>query len=274
MIAPTFNRETVRLGRVAPPSGLILPPKLSQFQTRPFGAAPLAVDWCTPVTKAGGWRSFLNTEKNCCTVSAAGNMLAQWSTLNTGTPWIVSDNDIIDLYGRGGGYKGTPETDNGAYEGDVLAKWSGGGWDVGRQDIDSVLYAPIDPADLEQVRQAVLLFGGVYIALALPESAETQGVWSLGKGLGSNVVMPGSWGEHATYVPAYDERTLTNITWGFEKPMTWEFFQTYGTMAWAVFSRNDWLGVNGHAPSHYDFDALSSALTAYHVSAAAKGIIQ
>ena len=51
------------------------------------------------------------------------------------------------------------------------------------------------------------MFGGVYIGLALPVTAQTQDVWDVVAGGGANA-KKGSWGGHCVFVPKYDEQRI------------------------------------------------------------------
>jgi hypothetical protein len=151
-----------------------------------------------------------------------------------------------------------PATDNGAVELDVLNYWRQQG--IAGHKIDA--YAAFDADDLQTVRQAVALFGGAYIGLALPLSARQQAVWdvpSLWSRL-RNQDAPGSWGGHAVPVLAYDPDGLTCITWGAKKRMTWQFFAQYCNEAYAPLS-HDWLTAQGKDPEGLDMATLEVDLS-------------
>jgi hypothetical protein len=72
---------------------------------------------------------------------------------------------------------------------------------------------------------------------------------------------PGSWGGHAVYLVAYDQNTLTCITWGQLKKMTWAWFDKYCSEAYALVSK-DWVKASGLAPSGFDLVTLEEDLKA------------
>ena len=57
--------------------------------------------------------------------------------------------------------------------------------------------------NIVEIRQSIALFGGVYIGLALPLTAQNQDVWDVVPNGGANAE-EGSWGGHCVYVPKYD----------------------------------------------------------------------
>ena len=65
---------------------------------------------------------------------------------------------------------------------------------------------------------------------------------------------PGSWGGHAVNVVAYDDRTLTVVTWGRLQEMTWAFWERYVDESYAIISP-DFLDA-GKAPNGFDLAAL------------------
>lgn len=221
---------------------------------------PPAVDWAAAVPP-GSYRMFLNDHLGCCTIAACANALITWTANTQGGPWIVGDDVILRRYSELTGYQlGEGTTDRGAIEADVLAAWTTGGWDVGRQDIDCILHASVRPIDHVEVKNAIHLFGGLYIGIALPLAAQTEATWDVLPGIDPDQARPGSWGGHAVYVVAYDAEGLTCVTWGALKRMTWAFWDAYCDEAWALLSRSDWLDVHGKGAGSYDFDALRAAL--------------
>ncbi len=168
--------------------------------------------------------------------------------------------DILSAYSAITGYDPkTGANDNGAVETDVLNYWRKTGI-AGHQIL---AYTALEPGNRQHVKDAVDLFGGCYIGVALPLSAQNQDVWSVPPGGATGDGAPGSWGGHAVPVVAYDSHGPTVITWGAPMRMTWSFWQTYCDEAYAVLS-DDFLkqGPNGTlaAPSGFDLAALEADL--------------
>jgi hypothetical protein len=96
--------------------------------------------------------------------------------------------------------------------------------------------------DFEHIKQAIYLFGGMYVGLALPISAQNQETWDVE--IKSNDNQVGSWGGHAVQVLGYDAKTLTCVTWGKLKGMTWDFWHIYCDEAHALLM-GDWMTFAG-----------------------------
>ncbi|HXU64054.1 MAG TPA: hypothetical protein VN962_20285 [Polyangia bacterium] len=216
-------------------------------------AIPAAQDWTKKA--AHNWGMMLNDELGDCTCAAIGHIVQAW-TSNAGPKEItLPDDAILKAYEAVSGYKpGKPDTDQGAVELDVLKYWRKTG--VGGQKIEA--FVALEPKNHAHVQAAVDLFGGAYIGLALPVSAQRQQVWSVPPGGPTGQGAPGSWGGHAVVVEAYDAHGVTCITWGQKKRMTWSFWDTYCDEAYATLSEL-WAG-KGPSTSGFDMAALKSDL--------------
>jgi hypothetical protein len=113
---------------------------------------------------------------------------------------------------------------------------------------------------LGEIRAAINLFGGVYIGLSLPVTAQSQDVWDL-TSLSDPNAEPGSWGGHCVFVVGYDADGFTCITWGALKKMTNAFWVNYCDEAYALFGA-DWINTGGQAPSGFDAAQLTADLAA------------
>jgi hypothetical protein len=119
----------------------------------------------------------------------------------------------------------------------------------------------VEPGNHLHVRQASTLFGGIYIGLELPVTAQDQDVWAVPAGGAKGPGAPGSWGGHAVNVVGYDAHGLTVITWGAKKRMTWAFWDAYCEEAYALLSR-DFIRASGKAPSGFSLAQLQKDLAA------------
>ncbi|MFZ0640645.1 MAG: hypothetical protein WAN33_03910 [Candidatus Acidiferrales bacterium] len=245
-----------RLGKLAPRVDSRTLKLQAYLRQRALPSPPSAVDW---TAKISSWPMMANDTIGDCTCAAAGHMIECW-TANLGDAFTPTNAQIIAAYSATGDYVvGDPTTDNGAVELDVLNYWRQQG--IAGHKIDA--YASFDSHSQECARQAISLFGGVYIGLSLPLFAQQQDVWDV-PSLWSRLRgqdAPGSWGGHAVPILAYDADGLTCITWGARKRMTWAFFAQYCDEAYAPLS-HDWLNAQGIDPSGVDFAQLQSDLTA------------
>lgn len=212
---------------------------------------PASVDYLTGVP---AWGMFKNDTLGDCTCATTGHYVQQWTYDAAKNEVTISDSDIVVAYSAVSGYD--PQTganDNGAVELDVLNYWHKTG--VGGHKIAA--FVKVTPSNHDQVKQAVNLFGGVYIGLGLPISAQNQvgSLWTVTTGADAEV---GSWGGHAVHVGAYDADGPTVITWGAPQKMTWEFWDKYVDEAYAVLSE-DWLN-DGKDPQGLDLATLTTDL--------------
>jgi hypothetical protein len=212
---------------------------------------PPSADWARKVTS---WPMMKNDTLGDCTIAAAGHCIEEWTT-DVGAPVILPDPAIVAAYSAVSGYNpATGQNDVGVSEIKVLNYWRQNG--IGGHSIRA--YVALEPGNLDHVRDVVFIFGNCYIGLALPNTAQTQTVWSVPPGGPVGQGAPGSWGGHAVPVVAYDPRGLTVVTWGALKRMTWTFWTTYCDEAFALLS-DDFLTAD-KTPAGIDLVALEHDL--------------
>ena len=203
---------------------------------------------------ATAWGMMANDKLGDCTCAAAGHLIMEWTDDN-GALFTPTDAQIISAYSAITGYDPvTGKNDNGAVETDVLNYWR----NTGIAGHTILAYAALEPKNHNHIIESVYLFGGCYIGLSLPVSAQTQKVWSVPAGGAVGKGAPGSWGGHAVPVVGYDSHGLTIITWGATKKMTWSFWDAYCEESYAIIS-NDFAGTKP-APNGFDLAALQNDL--------------
>lgn len=211
----------------------------------------------------GSWGLMDNDQIGDCTCAAAGHLIMEWTATAQSKMVTPTDQQIVAAYSAITGYNPkTGANDNGAQEIDVLNYWKQQGI-AGRK---ITAYMALEPANHTHVMDAVWIFGGCYIGLALPKSAQAQTsnkkVWSVPASGTSGDGAPGSWGGHAVPVVAYDARSLTVVTWGALQTMTWGFWVAYCDEAYAILSP-DFLETKGGkivAPVGFDLQQLQEDL--------------
>jgi len=225
---------------------------LADYLTPSLPPPPPTADWTKGIT---AWGMMMNDTLGDCTIAGCGHAVQVW-TANAGSEVTLPDATIEKYYEKWDGYKpGDPSTDNGGIELDVLNDWKKGGF-AGHK---LTAFADPKPASLTEVKQSIALFGGVYIGLSLPITAQTQDIWDVVPNGGANAA-PGSWGGHCVYVPKYDQNGFTCITWGQPKTMTLAFWNEYCDEAHTLLSQ-DWLAAKG-SPSGFDQAQLLADLGA------------
>jgi hypothetical protein len=227
--------------------------RLARYLMPALPAPPAQRDWTQGVTD---WGMMLNDTLGDCTIAGCGHAVQVW-TLNTANEMTVGDDSILAAYEQWDGYNpADPSTDQGGVELDVLTDWRNANF-AGHALTG---FAAANVLNLTEIQQAIDLFGGVYIGVELPLTAQEQSEWDVVPEDGSGASAAGSWGGHCVYVPAYDQTTFTCISWGAPLTMTIAFWQTYVDEAYALFSP-DWMGT-GTAPSGFDQAQLAADLAA------------
>lgn len=239
---------TLRLGkRAARKDSRTL--RLAKYLPDRLPTARDAVDWCS---KVANWPMFKNDQIGDCTCAAAAHLFEAW-TAYAGQKATLTDEQVLAAYSAVTGYDpAQPETDRGAVELDVLKYLRQAG--IGGHTIDA--FADVSIRSLNEVKIALDWFGGLYIGLALPASAQDQDIWDVVRGSGSGA---GSWGGHAVNVQAYDADGLTCVTWGATKRMTWRFWAKYCDEAYALLSK-DRMTSAGVDPAGLDWATLQADL--------------
>jgi hypothetical protein len=216
---PKHDPRTLRLARY-------LPTRLPE--------PPVFRDWSNGHSD---WGMMKNNDLGDCTIAGCGHLVQLW-TQNTSSRVTISDAEIVSYYEKWAGYDpSNPSTDAGAYELEVLNKWR----KQGLSGHELLAYAAVNPLDARHVKQAICLFGGLYLGLSLPLSATYTDPWVIT----DKESEPGSWGGHCVVICGYDLDYITCITWGQLKRMTWSFFGKYCEEAYALLSQ-DWLAHFGN----------------------------
>jgi hypothetical protein len=242
---------SVKLGRLSPRYDIRTIQFANYIDPAALPDIPAAYNWSATIT---AWGMMKNDTVGDCTCAAAGHMIMEW-TANNGKLYTPFDAAIVKAYSIITGYDAkTGMNDNGAVAIDVLNFWRKEG--IANHKIAA--YAALEPGNHFHVKEAVYLFGGCYIGLGLPISAQEQAVWSVPPGGAIGQAAAGSWGGHAVPVVAYDVHGLTIVTWGQLKKMTWGFWDAYCEEAYAIISP-DFLKKD-KAPNGFDLAALQADL--------------
>jgi len=248
------DHSGMRLGKNAPRHEIRTLQMAQYLRPEVLPALPESQEW---YDKVGTWPMMMNDRLGDCTCAAAGHFIEEW-TAYAGNKVILSDDEIVAGYSAITGYDArTGTNDNGAVELDVLKYWKNTGFAGHR----IAAFVALEPGSLDHIRASVFLFGGCYIGVALPVSAQTQGVWAVPPCGLSGRGAPGSWGGHAVPVVGYDAHGVTVVTWGALKRMTWGFWQAYCDEAYAVLSP-DWVSATNPAVNGFDLDQLDEDLLA------------
>lgn len=232
--------------------------KLARYlQTPELPFPPQEVDYGAKQTD---WPMALNDQLGCCTVATAVHMIHGWTEAAQGGPGVlIPDSEVVRVYSAISGYiPGRPETDNGAYVLNLLKYWKNQG--IGGHRIAG--FVAFNHRDVIQARAAVWLFGGAYLGVALPKTAQGKKLWAVEDPALVGPAAPGSWGGHATHVDGYTGEYLFDITWAERIRMSWAFWFDYVDEAYAILSE-DWIDkITKKAPSGFDYAQLAQDLVA------------
>jgi hypothetical protein len=229
--------------------------KLSAVLGERLTAPPASVDWQADAIQ---WPMYGNDTIGDCTCAGVGHLVNQLTFYGSGTEAEPTEDQVVAMYSAITGYTpDDPNSDTGAYCQDVLGYWR----KTGLEGHKVVAYAALDVANLTEVKQAIALFGTVYVGLTFPDSAMAQfnngQPWDVVKGAKPE-------GGHCVIVGAYGAGRLGLVTWGAETEMTEAFWKAYVDEAWVVLDV-DGLSRAGvyfaGAPSWYALGEQYAALT-------------
>jgi hypothetical protein len=247
--APKKDKRTLKLATFLDPKAL--PP------------VPGSIDYTTG--QDSPWGVLLNDRIGCCTCAACGH-IRQVTTSMVGTQVSIADRDILTAYEAVSGYRPTdpnnPQTnatDNGANMLDVMNYWRKTG--IGGNK--SYAFAAVDLTNTTEIKQAVYLFGNVYLGLALPMTAADQiragKRWTVVSTSGAG--KPGSWGGHAVNIAWYNSQTWGILTWGQKQGMSRAFLRDYADEGYVVLTP-EWINqATQKAPNGIDWVGLGEAMT-------------
>ena len=209
---------------------------------------PPTADWGN---KVPDWLMLANDQYGDCTCASAAHMIMLWLSYNA-IPIIPTNDQVLAVYSDITGFNpADPNTDQGAVELDVMNYWRQKG--ILGHKINA--FVQVEHSNLDHIRAAINLFGGVYAGTLLPENAMDAFDNSLPWSDTSTSASDG----HAIPLVAYDANTITCITWGKCQVLTNEWALKYLDEAYAVLAP-DWIAANGLAPSGFNTEQLTEDL--------------
>ncbi|HEY3831236.1 MAG TPA: hypothetical protein VGO03_03000 [Acidimicrobiia bacterium] len=183
-----------------------------------------------------------NDQYGDCTIAAVAHAITIYEGL-VGKAHVMPAKSVEKTYFHlsGGG-------DTGLNELNVLNYWQS--HMVGREKI--LAYTKVDPKDHNHVKQAMGLFGGVYLGFQCQENCiddfNNHVTWTPG-----TLTNDG----HAVYAVAYDADTVTVLTWGSTQKGTWAWWDECVDEAYAILPPD--AEKPGFAPG-YNFQQLKQDL--------------
>src|SRR5580704_7817183 len=139
---------------------------LAAYLTPALPTAPASFDL---TSKVQAWGMMDNDQIGDCTCAAAGHLIMEWTANAKKKGSTPTDTQIVAAYSAITGYNpATGANDNGAVEIDVLNFWRQSG--IAGHKIGA--YMALEPANHNHIMDSVYIFGGCYIGLQLPISAQ------------------------------------------------------------------------------------------------------
>jgi hypothetical protein len=208
-----------KLGKLRPqfPEGL---KTIKEYRT----VAPPAPPASVPVPNVNPWGMDGNDVYGDCTLACAAHLIEAWNADTHRSDPVPSAAQVDAAY-----LKMSPH-DTGLVISTVLAKWHKPGlWG------DKVWgHAPVQTHDQTEIRLDIAQFGGVYIGVQLPQSAEDQTdarqPWTI-------VEHSPILGGHAIPLLGYDATYAYAVTWGAVQAIAWSWLNVYMDEAWVVLSQ-------------------------------------
>lgn len=165
-----------------------------------------------------------NDQYGDCTIAGVAHLIAAWNVEVKQADAVPDAPTVVATYEK---LTGGPDT--GLNENNVLSCWRTTGLFGGKIDA----YAPVDTKDLVGLQQAVAFYGGAYLGIVCPESAQEQfqanQPWTY-------VPRSPVEGGHCIVALGYNASGLLCATWGGIAEVTYPFLAHYLDEAWAIIS--------------------------------------
>lgn len=203
---------------------------------------PAARDWSTPVNT---WGIQGNDQYGNCVIVTAAHALQTWRANELQRPEPISDNAVIQISRELGALHGFSILERNQ----IWQKKSLFGerlW----------LYAQINPHNQDLLKATINTFGCADLGIALALAWRSQEIWDTGRG---RLYRPGSWGLHSVPIVAYDENTVTAVTWGNLQKISWKAVAEYCDECYALISPA-WIAADAISPSGFDLPGLKQVL--------------
>jgi len=201
---------------------------------------------------------YLNDTLGDCVIAGMGHITGVL-TANTGSPLMLTKEQIISLYSSIGGYvPGDPSTDNGCDEQTALNWWQQNGLYSGEHKITGWL--AVDATNPVEVRIAIWLFENLMFGVNLPDE------WVNPMPSGSGFVWENSGGPdpdngHCFTSQSYGQGGVGIATWGMLGTVTNRAVARYagpkgGGELYTVISADSIAKATQKAPNGFDFSQL------------------
>jgi hypothetical protein len=251
------SKLTFRLGRKRPVARC---PRFSlhNYLMRGLPAPPATADYSKPAAAALA-NVYCNDTLGDCVIAGIGHVVGVLTAGATGSPFVYTNDQIIQLYSAIGGYvPGQPSTDQGCDEQTALNYWENNGAPAGSHRIAGWL--SVNAADPTEYRAALWLFENLYFGLELPDAwinpmpAESGFTWNAAGPADPN-------NGHCVVGIGYTAQGVTIDTWGMTGTLTDKAIAKYGTQdshgeVYTVVSQDAISQASQKAPNGFDWSQL------------------
>lgn len=190
-----------------------------------------------------------NNRYGNCTIAAVAHSITLYQAF-VGRRWRPSAKNAIREY-----LSLSDGQDSGLYELDVLNHWRSRGFfaSSSRAAHKILAYAALPPHSHDHLKQAISIFGAVYLGFRVTEETLSQfhdhQPWTPAPFTGSG---------HAVIAVAYDPSYLTLLTWGATQRGTWDWWDACVDECYAILPSE--AAVSQYAPG-FDLPALQRDLS-------------
>lgn len=220
-----------------PPKLPANPLRLSKYLSAIVPPPPGKVYWEYKIP-AGEWQMLGNDTVGDCEIARIAHMV-MLATAHTGLMFTPTLAQVMAVYSAISGYDPTQEqpdgsnpTDTGCDTPDVLNYWQNNG--IGGHKITS--WVEIDATNIDDIKQAIYLFGGVCVDIAVYRSMMDQ---FSARQPWDNPSGPLE-GYHAIPLFGYGRAGTTCVTWGALQSMGWDMLKKIIQGAYAAITP-DWI---------------------------------
>lgn len=243
---------TVKLGKLAPRTdGRTL--RLSRYlPKRALPPLPSKCDYVSPVKKP--WGMLANDRVGNCAQVACLHQVMSMAAADGNPHRNFTDADAVKAYSDITGYDPRkPGTDNGSVMLDVMNYWRRKGF-FGH---NVAAFVSVNPKDIDEVKAACWLFGGLQVGLRLPLYAQDQLAkkepWfaPINPEHLTGRYAPDTWGGHAVHLAGWEGDWFDFVTWGDIQKASKYFLIDYMDECYAVVSK-DFFGEDSKAPNGFD----------------------
>jgi hypothetical protein len=221
---------------------------------------PAAKTWLTGLPPSLGM--MLNDSLGDCTVAAVYHAIQLWTFNTTGQTLTEPDPCVLQLYEEACGYRGTPDTDNGGIEQNVLSYLLNTGAPLlNNQRHKIAAFVEIDPRNIQDVKRAIAEGGVVYLGIQIPEAWCQMPVGSDWTDASGPIA-----GGHAIVGGGYDDDWIYIVSWGSIWRMSWGAFAQVCDEAYLI-ADPFWLTSKGLTPFGMSLSALETSMQGIRLAA-------